>query len=323
MAHDDRLALLLRGQHGVSAVDPRDAAIQRLATELHTARASLRTKLEELTQVREQLASLGDALQAARAEQRAFYDELKLVHTELDHVRHLLGQTQADHTELLAVLSHELRNPLMIIGCGLEILGHAELDGGLAQHALAVLQRQHAYMSRMVEDLLDVSRVSHGAIQLQREWLDLGELVRHVVEDHRDLFEAAGIALELAAAPGAIWIHGDPTRLRQALGNLLHNATKFTPRGGAVIVSAASDTASTRAILRVQDTGRGIDPAMLPRVFEPFVQADAALDRSMGGLGLGLAVVKAVVEAHGGTASVASDGRDHGATFTLSFPLAG
>lgn len=320
MAHDDRLAVALRRQHGVSALDPHDAMVRRLATELHTTRASLRTKLEELTQARAQLASLGDALEVSRAEQRAFHHEVKLVHTELDHVRQELGQTQADHAELVAVLAHELRNPLMLIGSGLEILDQTEPGGELARRALAVLQRQHAYMSRMIEDLLDVSRISHGKIELRRERLDLGELVQHTVEDHRDVCGAAGIALVLAAAPGAIAMHGDPTRLRQVLGNLLHNATKFTPRGGAVTVSVVADAASTRAVLRVQDTGRGIDPAMLPRVFEPFLQANEALDRSMGGLGLGLAVVKAVVEAHGGTATVASEGRDQGATFTLSFP---
>lgn len=322
MAHDDRLAVALRRKHGVSALDPRDARIRRLATELHTSRASLRTTLEELTEAREQLTSLGDALEVSRAEQRAFHEQLEGVHTELDHVRHELGQTQTDHAELVAVLSHELRNPLMLIGFGLELLEQAEPGEALAQRALAVLHRQHAYMSHMIEDLLEVSRISHGKIELRRERLDLGELVRHMVEDHRDVCGAAGIALVLAAAPGAIAMHGDPTRLRQVLGNLLHNATKFTPRGGAVTVSVVADAASTRAVLRVQDSGRGIDPAMLPRVFEPFLQADAALDRSMGGLGLGLAIVKAVVEAHGGTAAVASEGRDQGATFTLAFPLA-
>ena len=322
MAHDDRLAVVLPRQRDGSAVDPRDAMVRRLETELHTTRASLRTELEELTHAREQLASLGDALQLSRAEQRAFYEELGAVHTELDHVRQELGQAQSDHAELVAVLSHELRNPLMLIGCGLEILGHAEPGGEIAGRALAVLQRQYGYMSRMIDDLLDVSRVSHGKIQLRRERLDLGELVRATVEDHRGVFEAAGLALELAAAPGAIAIHGDPTRLRQVLGNLLHNAAKFTPRGGAVIVSLVEDAATTRAILRVQDTGRGIDRAMLSRVFEPFIQADAAADHSKGGLGLGLAVVKGVVEAHGGTATVASEGHDRGAAFTLAFPLA-
>ncbi|HEX3479250.1 MAG TPA: HAMP domain-containing sensor histidine kinase [Kofleriaceae bacterium] len=322
MAHDDRLAVVLRRQQDRSAADSRDPLVRRLETELHTTRASLRTKLEELTQAREQLASLGDQLSVSRTEHTAFHDELEMVHAELDHVRHELGETQGDHAELVAVLSHELRNPLMIIGCGLEILGHAEPGGELAWRALEVLQRQHGYMSRMIEELLDISRISHGKIQLRRERLDLGELVRHTVEDHRDVFRAVGIALELAAAPGAISIHGDPTRLRQAVGNLLHNATKFTPRGGAVTVSVIADAASTQAILRVQDTGRGIDPEILPRVFEPFIQAEAAFDRGKGGLGLGLAVVRGVVEAHGGTATAASAGHDQGATFTLSFPLA-
>lgn len=322
MPHDDRLAVALRRQRDISAVDPSDVMVRRLETELYTTRASLRTTIDELTHARAQLASLGDELQVSRAEQGAFYDELKVVNTELDHVRRELGQTQSDHTELIAVLSHELRNPLMLIGCGLQILADAEIGGELAPRALAVLQRQHGYMSRMIEDLLDISRVRHGKIQLRPERLDLGELVRRTVEDHGDVFKAAGIALDLTAGPGALSIHGDPTRLRQVLGNLLHNASKFTPRGGAVFVSVLADAASTRAIVRVQDTGHGIDPAMLPRVFEPFIQADTPLERSKGGLGLGLAVVQGVVEAHGGTATVASEGHDRGATFTLSFPLA-
>ncbi len=322
MAHNDRLAVALRRQRDVSAIDPCDAMVKRLEAELHTTRASLRTQIEELTRAREQLTSLGDELQVSRAKQSACYEELKVVNTELDHVRNELGQAQSDHADLLAVLSHELRNPLMLIGWGLEILERAELGGEPARRALVVLRRQYGYMSRMIEDLLDVSRVSHGKIRLRSERLDLGELVQRTVEDHRGAFGAAGIALELTAAPGAISIHGDPTRLRQVLGNLLHNATKFTPRGGAVTVSVAEDAASTRAILLVQDTGHGIDPAMLPRVFEPFIQADTAIEHSKSGLGLGLAVVKGVVEAHGGTVTVASDGHDRGATFTLSLPLA-
>lgn len=319
MAHDDRLAVALRRQRHGSGLDGRDATIERLETELHTTRASLRTKLEGLAGAGE---PLGDELGDSRAEQSALHAELKLVNAELDHAREELGRAHSDHAEYLALLSHELRNPLMLIGCGLEVLEHGEPGGTHARRALATLRRQFGHLSRLIDDLLDVTRVGRGKIQLRRERLDLGELVRRTVVDHRDRFGGAGIALELAAVPRPLAMDGDPTRLRQVLGNLLHNAAKFTPRGGAVIVSAVEDAASTRAILRVQDTGVGIDPATLPRVFEPFLQADAALELSGGGLGLGLAIVKGVVEAHGGTAAAASDGPGRGATFTISLPLA-
>src|SRR5882672_6409928 len=207
MAHDDRLAVALRRQRDASAVGPREGMVKRLEAELHTTRASLRTKAEELVHARAQLTSLGDELQVSRAEHSTFHEEVKVVNAALDHVRQQLGQVQSGHAELVAVLSHELRNPLMLIGCGLEILENAEPGGELARRALALLQRQHGYMSRMVEDLLDVSRVSHGKIELRRERVDLGELVRRTVEDHLDVFGAAGIALELVAAPRAIAIH--------------------------------------------------------------------------------------------------------------------
>lgn len=234
-----------------------------------------------------------------------------------------ITQLKHAHAELLATVSHELRNPLTPISCGLEVLESAKPGGELARRAVAVIQRQFGQISRMIEALLDATRVTHGKIQLRRERLDLGDLVRRTVEDYRDTFGAAGIALELMAASGAMFVDGDPTRLSQVLGNLLQNATKFTPRGGAAVVSVVEDAASTRALIRVQDTGHGIDPVTLPRVFEPFVQAEATLDHDQRGLGLGLAVVKGVIEAHGGMATVASAGRGQGATFTLSLPLAG
>lgn len=319
MAHDDRLAVVLRRHRQGSEIDPRDEQVKRLEAELHAARVGLRIKIEDLTAAQGQLAALATQLQVAREGQRSLEQELAVATAELDRIREELGQAQSDHAGILAALSHELRNPVALIGCGLEVLEHVEPGGALARRALAVLHRQFGHLSHMIEDLLDVTRVRHGKLQLRREPLDLGELVHHTVEGHRDAFAAAGIALEFTAAPGGLSIHGDPTRLRQVLGNLLHNASKFTPRGGAARVSVVA--ASTCGMIRVQDTGPGIHPAMLSRVFEPFLQASTAPDDATGGLGLGLAVVKGVIEAHGGAVSAESEGHGRGATFTISLPL--
>jgi two-component system CheB/CheR fusion protein len=183
-----------------------------------------------------------------------------------------------------------------------------------------VIARQVEHLTRLVDDLLDVTRISRGKVQLQREPLELGELVRRTVEDHRSLFAVSGLALSSSSPARELWVDGDRTRLSQVLGNLLHNAAKFTPRGGAVEVrlELAPDG---RAALRVRDDGAGIEPAVLPRVFEPFIQADTTLDRSRGGLGLGLALVKGLVEQHGGEAQAASEGPGKGAEFTILLSL--
>jgi two-component system CheB/CheR fusion protein len=175
----------------------------------------------------------------------------------------------------------------------------------------------------LVEDLLDVTRVTRGKIELQPEVLDLNQVAQRTVLDHRGAFVEAEVELEMRAASAEVWVNGDRTRLSQVIGNLLHNAVKFTPRGGKTTVSVEADLARKRAIVCVQDTGRGIEPELLPRLFEAFSQADASLDRTMGGLGLGLSVVKGLIEMHGGTVRGESEGPGHGATFTIELPLEG
>ncbi|MBI2895074.1 MAG: PAS domain S-box protein [Deltaproteobacteria bacterium] len=222
--------------------------------------------------------------------------------------------------EFLAMLSHELRNPLAPIRNGLYILERAPAGGEKAERALRIIDRQVGHMTRLIDDLLDVTRITRGRVQLQRERLDLGELVQRTVEDHRSVFAARGV--ELQVAPEEVWVDGDRTRLAQIVGNLLQNAVKFTPRGGRTTVSVQADAAVGQAVLVVRDTGTGIAPELLPRVFEPFTQADTSLDRGKGGLGLGLALVKGLVEMHGGSVSAASEGPGTGATFTIRVPLA-
>ena len=243
--------------------------------------------------------------------------ENKRIEQALRESEHSLREADQRKNEFLGFLSHELRNPLTPIRNSLYILDRATPGGEQARRAHAVIDRQVNHLARLVDDLLDVTRISRGKIHLQRTRLDLVEVVHRTIEDHRSLLESHEVAIDLPNE--AIWIDGDPTRLAQVLGNLLNNAAKFTPAKGSVRVSLLRDKGS--AVLEVADTGLGIDPETLRRVFEPFAQGDRSLDRSRGGLGLGLALVKGMVELHGGDVSAHSDGPGQGSRFTVRLPL--
>jgi PAS domain S-box-containing protein len=222
--------------------------------------------------------------------------------------------------EFLGVLSHELRNPLAPIRNAIHILKRAPDGSDQAARAKAVIERQTNQLSRLVDDILDVTRISRGKIQLNRSRFELTELLRHVVEDHRPVFDSRAIALSLRVDDGPQWIDGDSARIAQVIGNLLHNAAKFTNAHGHVVVTVARDR-SSRVAVHVTDDGIGMTPDMLRRVFEPFSQADESLHRSHGGLGLGLALVKALVEMHDGRVEVSSGGPGKGADFSVSLPV--
>jgi CheY-like chemotaxis protein/two-component sensor histidine kinase len=180
-----------------------------------------------------------------------------------------------------------------------------------------VIRRQTQLLSRLVDDLLDVARVTSGKIVLDRRSVDLRELVARCVLNSGGAAKDAGISLSLSTN-GAAWVSGDAVRLEQIVNNLLTNALKYTPPGGRVEVRIARD--GPDAVVRVADTGVGMDPEILPRVFELFTQADDALDRAHGGLGIGLTLVRSLVELHGGTVSAESPGRGLGSTFTVRLP---
>ena len=220
--------------------------------------------------------------------------------------------------EFLAMLAHELRNPLAPIRNAVEVMRRIAPDEPRLRQTREMIDRQVAHMAHLVDDLLDVSRISRGKILLRTEPLDLTALVSATVEDHRSLLEGhgLGLAVELPAEP--VWVTGDPTRLSQVVGNLLQNSNKFTNPGGRVEIRL---TAGGQAVLTVSDTGIGMEPEILDRLFEPFSQADGSLDRSRGGLGLGLALVKGLIELHGGGVAAESPGAGRGATFTICLPL--
>ena len=186
---------------------------------------------------------------------------------------------------------------------------------------LAIMDRQVDQLTALTDDLLDAARVDRNMIVLHRSTIDLRALVLTSVEDNLALFQGNAIDLVVEVPDRPLMILADHVRLAQILGNLLHNAAKFTPAGGQVIliVERLPDTDSTR--ISVRDTGVGIEPDLLPQVFEPFVQGDGSLAHSKGGLGLGLALAKGVVELHGGSIQAASDGSGLGATFTIDLPL--
>jgi signal transduction histidine kinase len=218
----------------------------------------------------------------------------------------------------LGMLSHELRNPLAPIRNATYILGrHAQLGSEQARRAQEVIERQTEHLTRLVDDLLDVTRIARGKIELRRGRVDLRDVVRRTADDFRSTLEDRGVRFRTVVPGAGVWADADATRIAQVVGNLLHNAAKFARRGDEVTLSLEP---GDRATIRVRDTGAGIDPALLPHVFDPFVQGERTLARTAGGLGLGLALVKAIVELHGGTVRAESAGSGKGAEFVVTLP---
>ncbi len=240
---------------------------------------------------------------------------------ELTAANARLAEADRRKDEFLAMLAHELRNPLAPLRNALYLLRMADADAVVREQARSMMDRQVEHFTHLVDDLLDVSRITRGTMQLRRERLDLARLVRTAAEDHRRVLEGAGLTLTLDIPDTPVWMEGDATRLTQVLNNLLDNSAKFTDRGGRVSVRVAKDSAAGRAVVTVRDTGIGIAADMLPRLFDVFTQADRSLDRERGGLGLGLALVKGLVELHDGTVEAASAGPGQGAEVTIRLPL--
>jgi PAS domain S-box-containing protein len=221
--------------------------------------------------------------------------------------------------EFLAVLSHELRNPLAPIRSSLHVLDHAAPDSERARRARAIIGHQVAHMTRLVGDLLDVGRIRRGKVDLVRGPVDLVAVVERTVEDHRAVFAARGVRFTSRVSVPSAWVRGDADRLVQVLGNLLHNAAKFTPSAGRVDVEL--DREAELAVVRVRDTGAGIPEDALAAIFEPFTQGPQGLDRAAGGLGLGLTLAKGLIELHGGDIRAESAGPGRGAEVSFRIPL--
>jgi signal transduction histidine kinase len=241
------------------------------------------------------------------------------VQKQLQEQAEALREADRRKNEFLAMLSHELRTPLAPMRTALRILN---LKGSQEPELIwtrQVISRQIEQMTRMVDDLLDISRITRGLIQLQKDPVDLAVVVERAVEMARPLIDARKHQLTVVLAPpGPIWLDADSLRLAQAITNLLHNAAKYTEEGGQIELTARGE--GDDVVIRVRDNGGGISTQLLPHVFEPFTQEERALDRSQGGLGIGLALVKSLIELHGGTVQAFSAGPGKGSEFVLQLP---
>jgi signal transduction histidine kinase len=241
-------------------------------------------------------------------ERRLAQDELRRRGTALE-----AADRQKD--EFLAMLAHELRNPLAPIRSATDLLLHPKLDPTRASWAVGIIARQLTHLTRLVDDLLDISRVTQGRIQLRLSPQPLDGLVNHALEGVAPLVREKGHSLVLQLSAEPLTVLGDPERLIQCLGNVLVNAAKYTPPGGEIQVRTRAE--GEQAVITISDNGEGIAADVLPRVFDLFAQSERTLDRSQGGLGIGLAVVKRLVEMHGGTVQVSSEGVGRGASFEI------
>ena len=237
--------------------------------------------------------------------------------TELTNARRDAEAANRAKDEFLAMLGHELRNPLAPILTALQLMRLR--NESAAERERTIIERQVNHMVSLVDDLLDVSRITRGKVQLKRERIDLADIVAKAIEMTSPAIESRRHILTVDVPRGLV-VDGDAARLAQVTANLLTNAAKYTDPGGQIAVSGSSENA--QAVLSVTDSGRGIAPDMLPRIFDLFAQERQEIDRSDGGLGLGLAIVKNLMRAHGGTVDAHSDGKSRGARFTIRIPLA-
>ena len=314
-----RTALAVAGEHiaailiGGNPAPKEIETLQRLLPMLGVALdAEQRTRiaLAEATNARNAASraqTLSTALEAARADAAKLNAELQREHARKD--------------DFLAMLAHELRNPLSPLVTSIELLRRHSPDAETLEYQLDVMARQINQLSRLVDDLLDVSRVSHARIDLRRQRISLRRVLEHALEASRPVLDARQHTIDVSIEARELWVDADSMRLTQVFSNLLHNAAKYTDPGGRLSITASAE--KDEAVVRFRDNGVGISADMLPRVFDLFSQAPVALSRAQGGLGIGLTLVRALTELHGGRVTVESTGLGQGSTFTVRLPLAG
>jgi signal transduction histidine kinase len=318
--------------------EPQEAGLLH-AYELGRRALTLQVGVAELGVVhRNVLATLPDAAtpeECARVAQRAAeflgetmaplemaaggYREANVLVQRVNEALEELKQAGRRKDEFLAMLAHELRNPLAPLRNAIQLMRLAHHDAVEVGQASALMERQVQHLIRLIDDLMDISRIERGKIELRKERIELGPVVERAVEISRPHIEAARHELTVVLPPEPLVMDADPARLTQVVANLLNNASKYTEPGGSIELTLVRN--GTEAILRVRDTGLGIPADMLPHIFDLFVQVPSTLQRAQGGLGIGLALVKSLVELHGGRVEVHSAGPGHGSEFRLHLPL--
>jgi signal transduction histidine kinase len=272
---------------------------------------------------------LGTLSFASRDRDHFHDDELEFLRTVCHYVTvayerlrlmHELREADRRKDEFLAMLAHELRNPLAPIRNALQILRMDNTDRETASRAQEMMERQLQHLVRLVDDLLDVSRIMRNKIELRKERLDLRQVVERAAEIAQPVIDARGHQLRVTLPPEAVLLEADSVRLTQVVANLLSNAAKYTDQAGHIWISLGREGETSS--LRVKDNGMGIAPELLPRVFDLFVQGDRSSARTQGGLGIGLTLVKRLVEMHGGSVAAYSGGAGNGSEFVVRLPLA-
>ncbi len=258
-----------------------------------------------------------------RSKANVFFDlhqqrrQIEAQRDELEAAAQALRRADRHKDSFLAVLAHELRNPVAALSGGLHLLGK-DIDPERAKDIRGRMDRMLDHLAHLIDDLLDVSRVSQGKISLKKARVELGEVLQSAIEASQHTIEAAKHQFEVELSDAPIWLEADHTRLAQIVANLLNNAAKYTPPGGVVTLRAMAE--GGMATITVSDTGVGIPEAMQSRIFEIFAQVEDHLGQSQGGLGIGLALVRQLVALHGGEVTVHSDGEGQGSTFTVRLP---
>jgi signal transduction histidine kinase len=302
--------------------------------ELYCKRRELSDLNRNLAEANERLAEANNALQAEKTrELQALNSSLQMANLKMERTNVVLQNEVAERArveealkeadrhkdEFLAMLAHELRNPLAPIRNAVHLIKMRSLEDPQLCMARDVIERQLKQLTRLVDDLLDVSRITRGKINLARERLELAELMSRAVETVMPAIESRGHALSVELPERPLRLYGDPVRLIQALGNVLGNAAKYTDAGGRIFLGARRRNRD--AEITVRDDGMGIAPEVLPRIFDLFTQMDQRMERSPSGLGIGLALVRRLVEMHGGSVSAASAGPGLGSEFTIRLPV--
>ena len=264
--------------------------------------------------------TLNEALDVNRRELQAAYHKVEYELNSRRAAEKKLLDADRRKDEFLAMLAHELRNPLAPIAMAAQLLKLGTASPTRLRQASEVIARQVAHMTHLLDDLLDVSRVTGGRVALANKLLDMRAIVSEALEQARPLVATRAHKLSVALPPQPLWVRGDATRLVQIVANLLTNAAKYTPPSGAIMVQL--EDATDNVALTISDTGIGIEPTLLPHVFELFTQGERSSDRALGGLGLGLALVKNLTERHGGSVQARSEGSGKGSQFELMLPSA-
>lgn len=323
-AYDETETHVSRG-YSLGAVDYIHTPVM---PEMLLAKASVFVDLAMRTeQVRRQAERLELRVQERTAELQALNVALEAEIAERERVAQdrtrLLSETQEAvrrRDEFLAILAHELRNPLASIVSGAELMRICGMSDPDSETARDIIERQAGHMSSLLRDLLDISRITRGKIELRREVVDINTIIGEVVENRPGDLTSGLHEISVTLCDEPLLVNADRTRIQQVLANLLSNAAKYTEPGGRIFISAAREGGS--ALIRVRDTGVGIAPEMLPRIFEPFVQVKQSHSRPSEGLGIGLAMVRRLVELHDGSVEAFSAGPDRGSEFTVTVPIA-